>query len=160
MTEGHVVIIIPFWEPLAQTHHLDEDRQGYTNFALQFYKAVIGYSIGEIFLHMLLNVKDIETFQVFECPSVEQDLDSHYFALGHRKFAVPLPCVCIMQRVIPDEHIKFFEKFVNNKIKICSFTVGNYSEIISNLLLFSDLKILNFPLYSYYLSTFLISDPR
>jgi hypothetical protein len=41
---------------------------------------------------MLLNVKDIEAFQVLECLAVEQDQDSHHFALEHRKFTVPLFC--------------------------------------------------------------------
>jgi hypothetical protein len=91
---------------------------------------------------------------------VEQDQDSHYFALGHRKFAVPFPCFCILQRVIPDELIKFFEKFVNDEINFCNFMAGNHSGIISNLLLFSDLKILIFPLYSYFLCTFFTSNSR
>jgi hypothetical protein len=37
---------------------------------------------------------------------------------------------------------------------------GNHSGIISNVLLFSDLKILIFPLYPYFLYTFLTSNSR
>lgn len=61
---------------------------------------------------------------------------------------------------IPDEHIKFFEKFVNDDISFCNLVAGNHSGIISNLLLFSDLETLIFPLYPYYLSTFLTSSSR
>jgi hypothetical protein len=62
--------------------------------------------------------------------------------------------------VIPDELIKFFEKFVNDEINFCDFMAGNHSGIISNLSLFSDLKILIFPLYSCFLCTFFTSNSR
>jgi hypothetical protein len=101
---------------------------------------VIGYGIGKIFLHMLLNVKDIEAFQVLECPAVEQDQDSHHFALGDRKFTAPLFCFCFLQRVAPDQVIKFFEKLVNYEINFCNFMAGNHSGIIRACLNFNAIK--------------------
>jgi hypothetical protein len=109
---------------------------------------------------MLLYIKDIKTFQVLEGPTVEQDQDSHHFALLHREFTLPLPCFCFLQRVVPDQGVKFLKKLVNYEINFCNFMAGNHSGIISNVLLFSDLKILIFPLYFYFLYTFLTSNSR
>jgi hypothetical protein len=116
---------------LARAHHLDEDRQRHTNFALQFHETIIEYCVREIFPHILSDVKEIKTFQVLECPAVEQNKDSHYFTLKRRLFAVLFPCFCILQRVIPNELIKFFERFVNDEINFCNFMVGNHRGIIS-----------------------------
>jgi hypothetical protein len=40
----------------------NKDRQGHTDFALQFYQTIAGYGIGEIFLHMLLYIKRHKNF--------------------------------------------------------------------------------------------------
>lgn len=54
---------------------------------------------------MFLNIKDIKTFQVLECPAMKQDQDSHYFALRHREFTLSFLCLYILQRVILNEMI-------------------------------------------------------
>lgn len=110
-------------------------------------KRLYGHSVWKIFPHTLLNIKYIKAFQVFERTAVEQNQNSHYFALRHRKFTVPFLWLLIW-RVILNQVIKFFEKFVNNEINFSNFIAGDHGGIISNVLLFSDLKILIFPLYS------------
>lgn len=128
----------------AHAHHLDKDRQRYANFTLQFYKTIVGHSLREIFPHVLLDVKDIKAFQVLECPAMEQDQDGHHFALRHGEFTFSFLCSRILQRVILDEMIKFFEKFVNYEINFCNFMVGNHSGIISEYFSFQRFKITNF----------------
>ena len=77
----------------AQTHHFHKDCQWNTNLSLQLYKTVIRNSSRKISLHMLLNVKQIKAFQVFERCTMKQNQNCHYFALRHCKLTVSFICL-------------------------------------------------------------------
>jgi hypothetical protein len=129
---------------LAQAHHLDEDGQRNANLPLQLHETIIGNSVRKISLHMLLNIKNIEAFQILERPAVKQDQDGHHLAPGHREFPVPFLDFRVRQRVLSDHVIKFFEKLVDNEINFCNFMVWNHSGIISVLFSFQRFKTTNF----------------
>ena len=93
---------------------------------------------------MLLNIKNIEAFQILERPAVKQDQDGHHLAPGHREFPVPFLDFRVRQRVLSDHVIKFFEKLVDNEINFCNFMVWNHSGIISVLFSFQRFKTTNF----------------
>ncbi len=93
---------------------------------------------------MLLNIKNIETFQILERPAVKQDQDGHHLAPGHREFPVPFLGFRVRQRVFSNHVIKFFEKLVDNEINFCNFMVWNHSGIISVLFSLQRFKTTNF----------------
>lgn len=74
--------------------------------------------MGKLLLHLFLNIKHIEAFQVFKCSAVEEHRYSHHFACGERKLTVSFPLFAVFKAVFFDYFVKFFVKLIDNEINL------------------------------------------
>ena len=86
--------------------------------------------MGKLLLHMFLNIKYIEAFQVLKCPAVEENQYNHHVALRERKLTVSFSLFAAFKGVLFDHLVKFFVKFINNEINFCNFMLQNHNWLI------------------------------